>query len=120
LQLPSYFSIEIFLYFIVFEVFIEQEAPLSRGFVVLRVSGFTLLFILCFLRFLFFSSFDPGYLVRKGSYRLEAMSSSLPFFLAGVRRLNLEHLVRHELDPVASAPGVADFFFFGFNSLYFR
>lgn len=53
-----------------------------------------------------FSSFDPGYLVRKESYRLQAMSSSLPFFLVGVRRLNLEHLVRHDLDPVASAPGV--------------
>jgi hypothetical protein len=73
-----------------------------------------------FFEFLFFLSFDPGYLVRKGSYRLEAMSSSLPFFPCGVRRLNLEHLVRHELGPVTSAPGVVDFFIFDFNSLFFR
>jgi dolichol kinase len=36
-----------------------------------------------------------------------------------VRRLNLEHLVRYELDPVASAPGVVDLFIFGFRSFFF-
>jgi hypothetical protein len=36
-----------------------------------------------------------------------------------VRRFNLEHLVHHEFDSAASAPGVVDLFIFGFSSFFF-